>query len=158
MLIGAAGAGKTTVGRALAGTLGCRFMDGDDFHSPAAIAKMRGGTALTDADRAPWLGALHHAIATALDRRESLVVACSALRQRYRDALRGDLRLVRFVYLKASETTLRRRLTERPGHFAGPSLLVSQLAALEEPEDALTVDAASPPEPIIGGIRYEFGL
>src|SRR5262249_60782425 len=76
-------------------------MDGDDFHSPAAIAKMRGGTALTDADRAPWLGALHHAIATALDRRESLVVACSALRQRYRDALRGDLRLVRFVYLKA---------------------------------------------------------
>ena len=158
VLIGAAGAGKTTVGRALAGALGWRFVDGDDFHSPAAIAKMHAGAALTDADRAPWLAALHQVMAIAIGRREPLVVACSALRARYREELRGDLRTVRFVYLKADEATLRRRLTDRAGHFAGPALVQSQLAALEEPEDGLTVDATAPPERIVASIRYEFGL
>jgi gluconokinase len=158
VLIGAAGAGKTTIGRELAGALAWRFVDGDDLHSPASIAKMSTGAGLTDADRAPWLAALHGAITRALDRREGLVVACSALKQRYRDTLRGDRRSVRFVYLKASEGTLRRRLTERPGHFAGPSLLASQLASLEEPQDGLTLDAAEPPATIVAAIRYEFGL
>lgn len=158
VLIGAAGAGKTTVGRALAEALTCRFVDGDDFHSPAAIAKMRAGGGLTDADRAPWLAALHQVIATAVDRRASVVVACSALRQPYRDALRGDLRAVRFVYLKADEATLRRRLTERAGHFAGPALVASQLAALEEPVDGSTMDATEPLDRIVAAIRYEFGL
>jgi len=158
VLLGAAGAGKTTIGRELGGALGWRFVDGDDLHSPASIAKMRAGTALTDADRAPWLAALHENIARALDRREGLVVACSALKERYRDALRGDRRNIRFVYLKASEAVLRHRLTERPGHFFGPALLTSQLAALEEPQDGLTVDAAEPPATIVGAIRYEFGL
>jgi len=158
VLIGAAGAGKTTIGRELAGAIGCRFVDGDDLHPPESIAKMRAGTGLTDVDRAPWLAALHRAIAGALDRREVLVVACSALKQQYRDALRGDLRHIRFVYLKAPEGLLRHRLTERPGHFAGPALLASQLAALEEPEDGLTLDAGEPPERTVGAIRYEFGL
>jgi gluconokinase len=158
VLIGAAGAGKTTVGRALADALGCRFADGDDYHSPASIAKMRAGVPLTDADRAPWLASLHRAIAAALERREPLVVACSALRESYRETLRGDLRMVRFVYLDADERTLRRRLEARPRHFAGPALLASQLAALERPSDALTVDAACPPAQIVDRIRYEFGL
>jgi len=158
ILIGAAGAGKTTVGRALADALGWRFVDGDDVHSPAAIAKMRAGGALTDAERAPWLAALHQVIASAIGRREPLVVACSALRARYRERLHGDLRMVRFAYLKADEATLRRRLTERAGHFAGPSLITGQLAALEEPEDGLTIDATQPPERIVAAIRYEFGL
>jgi len=158
VLIGAAGAGKTTVGRALADALGWRFVDGDDFHSPAAIGKMRAGAALTDADRAPWLAALHQVIAGAVGRREPLVVACSALRARYREGLRGDLRGVRFVYLKADEATLRCRLTERAGHFAGPALITSQLATLEEPHEGLTIDATQPPERIVAAIRYEFGL
>jgi len=158
VLFGAAGAGKTTVGRALAGALGWRFVDGDDFHSPAASAKMRAGAPLTDADRAPWLAALHQAIAIAVGRREPLVVACSALRARYRERLRGGLPTIRFAYLKADETTLRRRLTERAGHFAGPALITSQLATLEESEDGLTVDATEPPERIVAAIRYEFGL
>ena len=158
VLIGAAGAGKTTVGRALADALGWRFVDGDDFHSPAAITKMRAGAALTDADRVPWLASLHQVIAIAIDRREPLVVACSALRARYRERLHGDLRTVRFAYLKADEATLRRRLTERAGHFAGPALITSQLATLEEPHEGLTIDATQPPESIVAAIRYEFGL
>src|SRR4029077_20343200 len=123
ILMGVAGAGKTTIGRALADELGWRFIDGDDWHTPPAVEKMRGGGALTDADRAPWLAALHGLIAAALDRREHLVLTCSALRERYRVALRGTLLSVRFVYLKADEATLRRRLEERAAHFAGPALL-----------------------------------
>src|SRR5262249_59297879 len=108
--------------------------------------------------RAPWLASLHHAIANAIDRREGLAVACSALRESYRDTLRGNLRTVRFVFLDADERTLRRRLEERPGHFAGPALLASPLATLPPPADALTIDAASPPAQIVERLRYEFGL
>lgn len=158
ILIGAAGAGKTTVGQALATGLGWRFADGDDYHTPASVAKMRAGTPLTDADRAPWLASLHHVIAAALDRREHLVVTCSALRERYRSTLQGGLRSVRFVYLDADEPTLRRRLAERRAHFAGPSLVASQLATLESPGDALTIDATRRPEEIVDAIRYAFGL
>ena len=158
ILIGAAGAGKTTVGKALAAATAWRFVDGDDYHAQDAIAKMRAGTPLTDEDRAPWLVSLHREIAATLDRREHLVVACSALRDRYRRTLQGSLRRVRFVYLAADEAVLRQRLAERPGHFAGPALLASQLATLEAPADALTIDATRPPEEIAGAIRYEFGL
>jgi carbohydrate kinase (thermoresistant glucokinase family) len=158
ILIGAAGAGKTTVGKALATALSWRFVDGDDYHAPASIAKIRAGVPLSDADRAPWLASLHRAIAAALDRREGVVVACSALRDSYRRTLQGGLHPVRFVYLEADESTLRRRLVERAAHFAGPALLASQLATLEEPGDALTIDATRPPEQIVDTIRYEFGL
>jgi gluconokinase len=121
---------------------------------------MRRGSALTDAERAPWLASLHAVIAAAIDRREPLVVACSSLKQRYRDVLRGELRTVRFVYLKAAEALLHQRLEQREGHFAGPSLLASQLATLEEPADALTltVDASRPPDEIVARIGCEFGL
>jgi len=161
VLAGAAGAGKTTVGRALAAALGWRFVDADDYHSPADVAKMRAGIALTDADRAAWLATLHGVLATAIDRRESLVLACSALKQRYRDILRSNLRGVRFVYLKATESTLRARLASRAGHFFGPTLVASQLVTLEEPrdaQDAVTIDATWPPEQIIRAIRNEFGV
>jgi gluconokinase len=158
VLIGAAGAGKTTVGRALAEAVGWRFVDGDDVHSAASIAKMAAGVPLTDADRTPWLAALHDIIAATLDRRDHLVLACSALREAYRTTLRGGLRTVRFVYLQADETTLRHRLEARTAHFAGPSLVASQLATLEPPDDALTIDAACPVAQIVARIRYEFGL
>jgi gluconokinase len=158
ILLGVAGAGKTTIGRALAERNGWRFVDGDDYHTPAAVAKMRAAIALTDADRTGWLASLHAIAAAVLDRREHAVIACSALKERYRDALRGTLRPVRFVYLKADEATLRRRLEERGGHFAGPALLTSQLADLEEPTAALTIDAARPPEEIVKAIGYALGL
>lgn len=158
ILIGAAGSGKTTVGAALARQTGWRYVEGDDYHSPAAIAKMRAGTPLDDSDRAPWLARLHAIAATAVDRREHAVIACSGLKQRYRELLRGPLRGVRFVYLKADEPTLRRRLEQRRHHFAGPALLASQLADLETPTEAITLDATKPPDEIVGAIRYELGL
>jgi gluconokinase len=158
IVLGAAGAGKTTVGRALAQQFHWRFVDADDLHSPSAIAKMRAGVPLTDADRAPWLASLHTVVATALDRREPLVLACSALKQRYRDILRGGLPNVRFVYLEADEATLAERLAHRRGHFAGPALLATQLADLEAPADALAIDATLPPDAIVDRIAYEFGL
>jgi gluconokinase len=158
VVTGAAGAGQTTIGRALAAELGSRFVDADDLHPPGNVEKMRLGQPLTDADRAAWLTALHDIIARAVDRREPLVLACSALERRYRHALRGTLRSVRFVYLKAEEATRRARLTTRAGHFAGPGLLASQLADLEEPADALAVEAVWPPERILGAIRHEFGV
>ena len=158
IVLGVAGSGKTTIGRALADRYGWRLVDADDHHAPAAIAKMRAGVALTDADRAPWLASLHAIAASAADRRDHLVIACSALKQRYRDVLRGTLRNVRFVFLKADEATLARRLAERSGHFFGPALLASQLANLEEPADALAIDATRPPEEIVDTIAYELGL
>ena len=156
--MGAAGAGKTTVAQALARTLGWRFVEGDEYHSVEAVAKMRGGQALTDADRRPWLAALHAVIEAAVVRREPLVLTCSALHERYREVLRGTLRGVRFVFLKADAPTLRHRLTKRTGHFAGPALVASQLAALEEPRDAVTIDATRPVEHIVAVARYELGL
>lgn len=156
--MGPTGAGKTTVGRALAGSLGWTFVDADDYHAAAAIAKMRAGTPLTDADRLPWLRAIHQRMATAVDRRESLVVACSALRERYRDVLRGGLPTVRFLSLRADAETLVRRAAARIGHFAGASLVPSQLAGFEPPADALTVDATRDVDAIVAAARYEFGV
>ena|SRR5438128_2630109 len=158
--MGAAGAGKTTIGAALAAELGWPFVDADDRHPRGNVEKMHAGLSLTDADRAPWLASLHATMTRTLDRREHLVLACSALKRTYRESLRGDLRGVRFVYLKASEAALSQRLSTRTGHFAGPSLLQSQLAALEEPspDEAWVIDATWPRERILGAIRREFGI
>ena len=156
--MGVTGSGTTLIGRALAAELGWPFADADDFHSDANIARMRAGVALDDEDRRPWLNALHDMIARTLDRREHLALACSALKERYRQVLRGGFRSVRFVHLAADEETLRKRLASRPDHFAGVSLVASQLATLEPPADALTIDATCPPERILGLIRHEFGL
>jgi gluconokinase len=158
ILLGVTGAGKTTVGQALVARHRWRFVDGDDYHTSDAVARMRNGVPLTDSDRAPWLASLHAVASAAIERREGLVIACSALKQSYRNTLRGALRPVRFVYLRADKETLRQRLSNRQGHFAGPALLASQLADLEEPADALNVDATRTPDEIVNEIDYQFGL
>jgi len=160
VIMGVSGAGKTTIGRALAVELGWPFVEGDSVHPARNVEKMHAGIPLTDADREPWLDALHAIIARAVDRREHTIVACSALKARYRDRLRAGLRTVRFVYLRADPATLRRRLAERPSHFFNPTLLPSQFEALEEPgaDDALIIDGAAAPERILGTIREAFGV
>ena len=160
VIMGVSGAGKTTIGRALAVELGWPFVEGDAVHPARNVEKMHAGIPLTDADREPWLAALHAIIARAIERREHTIVACSALKTRYRDRLRGRLRTVRFVYLRADPATLERRLAARTSHFFNPALLPSQFDALEEPDEetAVIVDAAAPPERILGAIREALGV
>src|SRR4051794_3528759 len=147
--MGVAGSGKTTVGRALAASTGWHFVDADDYHTPEHIAKMRSGIPLSDADRAPWLETLYGVIARALDRREPMVLACSALKESYRRTLMRSPRGIRLVHLTAPEAVLRQRLADRPDHFARPNLLASQLATLEPPADALVLDAAQPIDDLV---------
>lgn len=152
VVMGVSGVGKTTVGRTLAAETGWPFYDADDFHAPAMVAKMRRGEPLNDGDRQPWLARLGTFIAETLAAGDSAVLACSALRAAYRDALRrGDDR-VRFVYLQAAPEVVRRRLLARRGHYMNPTLLESQYAALEEPADAFVVDARQTPEAIAAAV------
>jgi gluconokinase len=160
VVMGVAGSGKSTVGKALAGALGWRFVDADDHHSAANVAKMARGEPLDDADRWPWLDELHSLIAGALVNGGGLVLACSALKASYRARLAGAEAggRVRFVYLAGTPELLRARLAERPGHFMKPGMLDSQLATLEPPADALDVDAALPIPAIIAKVREAFVL
>jgi gluconokinase len=153
--MGVSGAGKTTTGRALATALAWPFHDADDFHSAANVDKMRRGAPLTDEDRAPWLHDLCVLIADIVRDDRHAVIACSALKQRYRDALvpkNAPPSAVRFVYLDVPIEELRRRLRQRQ-HFFGPAMLDSQLAALEEPTEALRVNGAQRVEDIVKAIR-----
>lgn len=165
VLIGPAGAGKTTVGSALADSLGWRFVDADDFHSPENRARLATGDALSDGDRAPWLASLRGEIERAIEHGESIVLACSALKRSYRAALLPQseraAEQVRFVYLKSSVARLDQRLRTRVGHFAPPALLESQLETLEEPapeEGVLTVDGERPVGELVARIRRATGL
>lgn len=159
IVMGVAGSGKTTVGTALAAALGWRFVDADDQHSPASIAKMARGEALDDADRWPWLDRLRAIIDGALvgaSAGESrLVLACSALKASYRARLAGGDAgpRVRFVYLAGTAELFHARLAGRAGHFMKAGMLDSQFAALEPPADAITVDAALPVAQIVSQIR-----
>jgi len=146
VVAGPAGAGKSTVGRALAAARGWRFVDGDELHPAANVAKMRAGIPLDDNDRAPWLRAIRAVIDEALARGEDLVVACSALRRAHRAALGVDGARVRLAFLDAPPSLLAARVAARAGHFFPPSLLASQLAAIERPtpEEGRVVDASQP--------------
>ena len=159
ILMGVSGSGKTTVGKVLAADLGWTFVEADDFHPAANVEKMRGGTPLTDEDRRPWLEALRRRVNEACGRGEDVVLACSALKDEYRDYLeRHDPGCVRYVYLQGSEELIRRRLERREGHFMGPALLDSQFEALEPPAGAVRVDVAPPPEVIAAEVRRKLGV
>lgn len=159
ILMGAAGAGKTTIGRRLSKELQWAFLDGDAVHSPENVAKMARGTPLTDEDRDPWLQALRRSIAGWIEAGTDGVLACSLLTPAHRFAvLAGYEAHVKLVYLKASRQLLQTRLTSRTGHFAGVALLDSQLALLKEPADALTIDASQPPEELVRTMRLTFNV
>jgi gluconokinase len=157
IVMGVVGAGKTTVGRLLAGQLGWEFADADDFHPPANVEKIRQGIALNDDDRRPWLGRLRAAINGWISEKRNVVLACSALKRTYRRELEAGPE-VRFVYLKGSAELIADRLRSRHGHFAGEPILASQFADLEEPETGVTVEIASTPQEIVGEIRERLGL
>jgi carbohydrate kinase (thermoresistant glucokinase family) len=157
VVMGVSGAGKTTVGEALAAALGWRFLEGDAFHPEANVAKMSAGVPLDDADRRPWLEALAAEIGRDEAAGRSSVVGCSALKRAYRDILRGGAPRVRFLHVHGERALLAERVAHRPGHFFPAALLDSQLAALEPlapDEDGVVVDAALPVEAqVAAGLR-----
>jgi gluconokinase len=142
VIMGVSGSGKTTIGQALARRLNFEFIEGDEFHSRANREKMHAGLPLTDADRKPWLEALRSRITAMLARKGNAVLTCSALRQSYHDVL--SMPGVKFIYLKVSQAVARERLARRRGPSFNPALLESQFAMLEEPRDAVVVDADAP--------------
>jgi len=154
ILMGVAGSGKTTVGILLAKRLQCPFYDGDDFHPPANVAKMAAGTPLTDDDRAGWLAALAEVIRAGLAGGENGVVACSALKESYRDVLCVDAAKVKFIYLKGSYEVILQRMQSRQ-HFMKPAMLQSQFAALEEPADVPWIDVTLDPDEIVRRIAEQ---
>ena len=155
MVMGVSGSGKSTVAARLAEHLGWAFVDGDSFHSPAHVAKMRAGHPLDDDDRAPWLAAIGAWIDTQLQKREPGVVVCSALRRAYRDALVRGRDAVRIVYLDGDRALIEQRLAARQGHFMPAALLDTQFAILEPPapeENAIRVRIDAAPAAIVATI------
>jgi gluconokinase len=157
LLMGVSGSGKSTVGRALSATLGWPFYDGDEFHPPANVQKMGQGIPLTDADRLPWLQALHDLMADCLAQDKAAIIACSALKQAYRDILLDGNEGVQLVYLRGDYDLILSRMQARGNHFFKPELLASQFTALEEPGSCLTVDIARPIDEIISVIVQRMG-
>lgn len=158
VIMGVSGAGKSTVGAELAGSLGWKFFDADDLHPPANVEKMRSATPLSDEDRLPWLEALRHLVADLSTRDENAVLACSALRAGFRERLQDAGSDVRFAFLSAGADLLDQRLRQRETHYMPTELLRSQLETLEPPEDALRLDASLPPEELVRQIRAAWGL
>lgn len=153
VVMGVSGCGKTAVGSQLAQAIGARFVDADDLHPSANIEKMRAGIALDDADRAPWLAVLNARLREASAAGEPVVMACSALRQRYRDTLAAGLPGLRFVHLTGSRELIAARLAARQHRYMPASLLESQLDALEPPTDAVVVEVAGTIEDVVAAAR-----
>jgi gluconokinase len=152
LLMGVTGSGKTHVGNQLAVQLQWPFYDGDDYHPPENVAKMRSGTPLDDADRAPWLSTLADLIGSVADRNDSAVFACSALKEAYREVLmcRPEVML---VHLSGSVEVIRERLGIRVHRYMPANLLDSQFDTLEDPSNAVVVDVAPSPAAIVSEIR-----
>ena len=158
--MGAAGSGKTKVGKLLAAQLSWEFADGDDFHPPANIEKMSRGIPLTDEDRLPWLQSIRNAMQLWQAQGRNVILACSALKRSYRELLGigPNAKDVKLIYLKGTYELLLERLHSRKGHYMKEQMLASQLADLEEPDDALTVDVSKSPEEIVSEIRRHLRL
>jgi gluconokinase len=148
VVMGVSGSGKTTIGSMLAEALNCSFLEGDLLHPASNIEKMSRGIPLTDADRVPWLAAIRAHILAATQHGQCLVVACSALKQRYRDFLSQGTKIV-WVYLKGSPELIASRIQHRREHYMKAGMLPSQFADLQEPTDALVADISQPPEVIL---------
>ena len=152
IVMGVSGSGKTTVGQELAQRLGWTFYDADNFHPKENVAKMSSGTPLTDKDREPWLEALNELISKNLEQKKSLVLACSALKEKYRQHLaRGHEEQTKFVYLEGDFETIYSRMLSRQ-HFMKPAMLQSQFDTLEEPSNAIVVDVRQPEDAVIEDI------
>jgi len=159
IVMGVAGSGKTTVGKALADRLGWDFFDADDFHPAENIAKMAAGIPLNDSDRTPWLTALSDQLFATLNAGRHPVLACSALKELYRRQLMEGKNGVEIIYLRGSYDLLWARLSTRQGHFMKPDMLKSQFATLEEPKNALILDVSMPLEEMLAFVLEEkFGL
>jgi carbohydrate kinase (thermoresistant glucokinase family) len=158
IVMGVSGCGKTTVGEGLAQAIGWEFLEGDALHPAANVAKMSEGVALTDADRAPWLASVRADIESRVGRGARVVVACSALREAYRQVLAPETASARFVHLSGDFELIRGRMGSRTGHFMKESLLRSQFDTLEAPLHALALDAAQAPGVLIKRIQETLHL
>ncbi|RYD37327.1 MAG: gluconokinase [Verrucomicrobiaceae bacterium] len=154
VLMGVSGSGKTLVGQEVARRWEASFEDADHWHAPEAVAKMSAKIPLTDEDRAPWLARLRRDVIEATPPGRRMVLACSALKKRYRDLLRGGDRDVLFVYLEGSLSLIAERLAGRSGHYMPPDLLASQMATLEVPgpREAITVSIDQPPDAVADAV------
>jgi len=157
IVMGVVGSGKTTIGTLLSSQLGWTFADADDYHPQSNVDKIRSGIPLTDEDREPWLNLLRAAILAWIAADKDVVLACSALKRSYREKLSKSPQ-VRFVYLKGTHALIAERLRSRRGHFAGESILSSQLADLEQPESAVTIDIRDSPEQIVAQIKRTLAI
>jgi len=154
--MGVSGSGKTTLGEALAQRLGWDFFDADDFHPPANIVKMAAGVPLSDSDRAPWLASLHEQLLSTLKAGRHPVLACSALKDKYRAQLLEGMDGIAIIYLKGSYGLIFSRISIREGHYMRPEMLRSQFDALEEPKDAVVLDVEMSLEEMIDTITGRF--
>jgi gluconokinase len=158
VIMGVSGSGKTTVGRLLAQCLEWTYHEGDDFHSADNVEKMSKGIALTDEDRTPWLASIKKVIDESCEYGLDAVIACSALRSKYRSYLADRVSEIHFVYLKGDISIIRERMKFRERHYMGVDMLESQFASLEEPADAIVVDIRESPEDIVSHIEREAGV
>ncbi len=158
ILMGPMGCGKTTIGKMLAEKLGWPFYDGDNFHPKENVEKMRAGVALTDEDRRLWLEKSREKIERWLKEKQDTILACSALKQSYREILGVDQKSVKTVYLKGSYQLLRKRIEERQHPYMNKDLLRSQLDTLEEPQEGLIVDISATPETIVSTVIQSLKL
>lgn len=152
VVTGVSGCGKTSVAKLLATSFGGNFLDADDFHPPANKTKMAAGIPLQDEDRWGWLDALNAELKKRKASAKHTFLACSALKQVYRDRLAADLPGIRFIYLQGSKKCILDRLAQRTDHFMPPLLLESQFAILEEPKDAVTVSAEQSLEAVVAEV------
>jgi len=158
IFMGVTGSGKTTVATLFAKATGAKFYEGDEFHSPEKIKKMRGGIPLTDGDREKWLRTLRGIIVRSLTANEFAVVACSALKSKYRELLQSDDSRIQFVHLTGPRAIIEERLKARQNHFMAPALLESQFAILEPPMDALTFSCEKSPGEIVTALIQVLGI